>query len=146
MDVWKPSTTVAAVVERDGRFLMVRERTRDGIRLNQPAGHLDPGESLVQAATRETLEETAWRVEPLAVVGVYLSRFTHPEPATDVTYLRFAFACRALAHEPARALDDGIVEAIWMGADEVRAAVLAGHLAAPLATDRILAAYDADQR
>lgn len=122
MQVWKPSTTVAAVVERDGRFLMVREHTREGIRLNQPAGHLDPGESLAQAVAREALEETAWTVEPAALVGVYMSRFRHPESSTDVTYLRFAFDCRASRHDPERELDDGIVEAVWMSADEIRAA------------------------
>ncbi|MEZ5729736.1 MAG: NUDIX hydrolase [Burkholderiaceae bacterium] len=119
MDFWKPGVTVAAVVEHDRRFLLVREHTSDGLRLNQPAGHLDPGESLPQAVVRETLEETAWEVEPQSCVGVYMARFHRPE--TDVTYLRFAFACRALRHDASRALDHGIVEAVWLTPDEVRA-------------------------
>jgi 8-oxo-dGTP pyrophosphatase MutT (NUDIX family) len=118
---WKPNVTVAAVVERDGRFLMVEEHTRDGLRLNQPAGHLDPAESLEQAVVRETLEETAQRVQALACVGVYLSRYRHAAQGIDVTYLRFAFACRWLGHEPGRALDDGIERAVWLTADEIRA-------------------------
>ncbi|MBN9461112.1 MAG: NUDIX hydrolase [Burkholderiales bacterium] len=121
MHHWKPNTTVAAVIECDGRFLLVEEITHEGLRLNQPAGHLDPGESLLQAVAREALEETAWEVEPVAGVGVYMARYRHPASGTDVTYLRFAFACRALAHRPARALDEGIVRALWLDADEVRA-------------------------
>lgn len=122
MSLWKPSTTVAAIVERDGRFLVVEEQTVDGLRLNQPAGHLDPGESLLQAVAREALEEAACRVEPESLVGVYMTRFARPEHGIDVSYLRFAFACRLLAEEPGRALDDGIVRALWMTPDELRAA------------------------
>ncbi len=120
MEYWKPSVTVAAVVERDGRFLLVEEQTREGLRLNQPAGHLDPGESLLQAVSREALEETAHHVEPVACVGVYMSRSLSESSGTDVTYLRFAFACRALAHDAGRALDAGIVRAIWLTANEIR--------------------------
>jgi len=123
MSYWKPNTTVAAVVERAGSFLLVEETTRDGVRINQPAGHLDPGESLLQAVAREALEETAWEVEPVAGVGIYMSRYQHAASGTDVTYLRFAFACRALSHQPARALDRGIVRAAWMDLDEIRARV-----------------------
>lgn len=122
MSNWKPSTTVAAVVERDGRFLIVEEETPDGLRLNQPAGHLDPGESLPQAVAREALEETACHVEPEALVGVYMTRFHRPALGLDVSYLRFAFACRFLAEEPGWALDTGIVRALWLSADELRAA------------------------
>ena len=75
---WKPHVTVAAVIEREGRFLLVEEQTSDGLRLNNPAGHLDPGESLVQGCARETLEETAHSFHPTALVGIYLSRFTRP--------------------------------------------------------------------
>ncbi len=121
MNYWKPNTTVAAVVERDGRFLMVEENTRDGVRINQPAGHLDPGESLAQAVAREALEETAWEVEPLAGVGIYMARYLHEASGTDVTYLRFAFACRPLAHQATRPLDRGILRALWLGPDEIRA-------------------------
>jgi phosphatase NudJ len=121
MRYWKPSVTVAAVVERDGRFLLVEEQTREGLRLNQPAGHLDPGESLLQAVGREALEETAFHVEPSACVGVYMSRYLSESSGTDVTYMRFAFACRLVAHEPGRPLDVGIVRAVWLSPDEIRA-------------------------
>jgi 8-oxo-dGTP pyrophosphatase MutT (NUDIX family) len=121
MDYWTPGTTVAAVVERDGRFLMVEETTRDGLRLNQPAGHLDAGESLVQACAREALEETAHHVLPQACVGVYLSRYRYAPEGIDVTYLRFAFACGLLSVESGRALDTGIVRALWLRPDEIRA-------------------------
>lgn len=120
MDLWKPSVTVAAVVEREGRYLMVEEHTRDGLRLNQPAGHLDPGESLAQAVAREAFEETAHRVRPRACVGVYLARYRHPGDGTDVTYLRFAFDCEVLDVVAGQVLDEGIVRALWLTADEIR--------------------------
>ena len=123
---WKPSATVAAIIERDGQFLLIEEHTPEGVRLNNPAGHLDPGESPAQACVRETLEETAYAFTPTALVGVYLSRFeraasaTHPH-GEDITYLRFAF-CGTLgewdAHRP---LDRGIIRTLWMSPDEVRA-------------------------
>lgn len=110
MSVWKPSVTVAAVIERDGRFLFVEERA-DGRRvLNQPAGHLDPGESLVSACVRETLEETAHRFAPEALVGVYRWRY----PAKDVTFLRFAFRGRIEGIEHGRALDSEIIALHWL--------------------------------
>ena len=121
MDYWKPNTTVAAVIERDGRFLLVEEETDEGVRLNQPAGHLDAGESLVQAVAREALEETAHRVEPFACVGVYMSRYRNEKTSTDVTYLSFAFACSVLSAEPGRALDRGILRAVWLTPEEIRA-------------------------
>jgi 8-oxo-dGTP pyrophosphatase MutT (NUDIX family) len=120
MDLWKPSVTVAAVVECNGRYLMIEEHTREGLRLNQPAGHLDPGETLEQAVVRETLEESAHRVQPRAGVGLYLARYRHPGDGTDVTYLRIAFDCELLALESGRTLDEGIVRALWMSADEIR--------------------------
>lgn len=113
--VWKPNVTVAAVVERDGSFLLVEERADGALVLNQPAGHLDEGESLVEAVVRETLEETAWHIAPLALLGVY--RWFHPDKG--ITYLRFAFIARALRQEPNRALDDGIVQAIWLAPEEI---------------------------
>jgi len=119
-DPWKPSVTVAAVVERDGRFLLVEEETVDGIRLNQPAGHLDPGESLLAAAARETLEETAFAFTPTQLIGVYLWRAT-PPTGDAVTYLRFAFCGELGAHDPDRALDDGILRALWLTRDEIAA-------------------------
>ena len=89
---WKPNVTVAAIIERDGRFLLVEEDTADGLRLNNPAGHLDPGESPIEACVREVLEETAHDFAPAALVGVYLNRFTRTRTGHDITYLRFAFA------------------------------------------------------
>lgn len=126
---WKPNVTVAAVIERDfggvHKFLLVEEHTRDGLRLNNPAGHLDPGESPLQGCVRETLEETAYHFTPTALVGVYLSRFERHQPGhakpLDITYLRFTF-CGELGELVAgRALDTGIVRALWLTIDEIRA-------------------------
>ena len=115
--VWKPSVTVAAVIERDGSFLLVEEEA-DGRRVyNQPAGHWEPGETLVEACVRETLEETAWRCEPRQLVGVYR---WHYAPA-DNTFLRFTFACVPLGLDTSRQLDREIVRAVWLTADEIRA-------------------------
>ena len=126
---WSPSVTVAAIIERDGRYLLVEEHTPEGLRLNNPAGHLDPGESLLQAVVRETLEETTFAFEPEALVGVYLSRFQRPAQGAkkaedrleDVTYLRFAFTGLLGAAQPGRALDEGIVRTLWMTPDEIKA-------------------------
>ena len=114
---WKPSVTVAALVERDGRFLVVEEQTSAGLRFNQPAGHLDAEESLIDACAREALEETGCVVTPRALVGVY--QWT--VPAGDITYLRFAFDCRLDHIETGRQLDDGIVAAHWLTLAELRA-------------------------
>jgi len=114
---WKPNVTVAAVIERDGRFLLVEEHTAQGIRFNQPAGHLESGESLLDAVRRETLEETAWTFEPEAVLGIY--QYAHPGDA--VTYLRFAFTGRLLSQDAGRRLDDGIIRALWMTPAEINA-------------------------
>jgi 8-oxo-dGTP pyrophosphatase MutT (NUDIX family) len=116
--VWKPNVTVAALIEREGRFLLVEEETEDGVRFNQPAGHLDQGESLIAACAREALEETAWSFRPTALVGIY----QWPRPQGDITYLRFAFAGEMGEHELGRALDVGILRAVWMTPDEIRAA------------------------
>lgn len=117
---WKPHVTVAAVIERDGRFLLVEEETADGLRLNNPAGHLDCGETPEQACTRETLEETAYGFTPGALVGIYLSR-QRTAQGGDTTYLRFAF-CGTLGDcDPHRKLDTGIVRTLWLTADEIRA-------------------------
>jgi len=122
---WKPSVTVAAIVERDGRYLLVEERTPEGLKLNNPAGHLDPGESPEQAAVRECLEETACAFVPQALLGVYLARFERPAtvdaPAEDITYLRFAYTGTVGEPEPGRALDEPIERTLWLTADEVRA-------------------------
>jgi 8-oxo-dGTP pyrophosphatase MutT (NUDIX family) len=118
---WKPSVTVAAIVERDGRFLMVEERTPEGVKINQPAGHLDPGESLVDAAVREALEETACAFTPSALLGVYMARSVSAYSAEPVTYVRFAFVGSVGEPIPGRALDDGILRTLWLTPDEVRA-------------------------
>jgi 8-oxo-dGTP pyrophosphatase MutT (NUDIX family) len=120
---WKPSVTVAAVIERDGRYLLVEEHTPEGLKLNNPAGHLDPGESPQEGAVREALEETACRFVPDCVVGVYLSRFTRPARGEDVTYLRIAFGGSGSDPEPGRSLDHGIVRTLWMTLPELRASV-----------------------
>ena len=117
--IWKPNVTVAAVIEREGRFLLVEEETADGVRFNQPAGHLDQGESLVAGCAREALEETAWHFRPTALVGVY----QWPRPSGDIPSLRFAFAGELGEHEDERILDAGILRAVWMTPDEVRATV-----------------------
>lgn len=119
-DVWKPSVTVAAIIERDGRFLLVEEETSDGIRFNQPAGHLDPNESLIEAVARETLEEAAYEFTPTGLVGMYMSRYMSSRTGKEVTYLRFAF-CGDLGQQLDRELDEGILRAVWMTRDELLA-------------------------
>jgi 8-oxo-dGTP pyrophosphatase MutT (NUDIX family) len=112
----RPVITVATIAERDGRFLMIEEETRMGIRLNQPAGHVELGESIAAAAARETLEEAAWQVDPTALVGVY-----HWRSPLYGTYVRFAFAATPRRHEPSRPLDTGIVRALWLTYAEIAA-------------------------
>lgn len=119
---WQPDVTVATVVAEGGRVLCVEERSGGRLVLNQPAGHLEPDEDLVQAAVRETLEESGWTVEPTAFIGAY--QWTAPDgddgrPGRH--YLRFAFAARPLAHDPARPLDEGIVRTLWMTPAELQA-------------------------
>lgn len=120
---WKPNVTVAAVIEQDGRFLLVEEHTSEGLRLNTPAGHLDPGESPAEGCAREALEETAHLFTPTALVGIYMARFHRQRVDQDITYLRFAFAGTLGAHQSGRALDTGIVRTLWMTPDEIRASV-----------------------
>lgn len=115
--IWKPNVVVAAVAEREGRFLLVEEEAERNLVLNQPAGHLDEGESLIQAVMREALEETAWHFEPQALLGVY--RWVHP--SKQITYMRFAFCGRVTHHEAGRKLDEGIQRAVWLTPDEIRA-------------------------
>jgi 8-oxo-dGTP pyrophosphatase MutT (NUDIX family) len=111
----RPVVTVAMVVEREGLFLLVDEETRAGRRLNQPAGHVEPAETLPLAAARETLEETGWHVTPTALVGIY--RWETPD--TGATFIRFSFAGDAQDHDPSRPLDAGIVRALWLSYDEI---------------------------
>jgi len=115
--LWKPSVTVAAVAEREGRFLLVEEHTEDGLRINQPAGHLEPGETLLQAVTRETLEETAHPFRPTALLGIYLWR--SPEPDRAKTYLRFAFTGELDEPIAGLPLDHGIVRTLWLSRQEL---------------------------
>jgi len=119
-ETWLPHVTVAAIVERDGRFLVVEEHTAAGLRLNQPAGHLEAGETLLEAVVRETLEETAHSFTPEALVGMYMTHFERPD-SEGVTYLRFTYCGTGGEREATRALDPDIVRTLWMSADELRA-------------------------
>jgi 8-oxo-dGTP pyrophosphatase MutT (NUDIX family) len=114
---WKPSVTVAAVAQRGDRFLLIEERITGRLVLNQPAGHLDPNESIIAACRREVLEETAHRFEPTALVGVYRWHYARK----DVTFLRFCFAGDILGEEPGRELDKAIVRVHWLTAAELAA-------------------------
>lgn len=111
----RPSLTVASIIERDGRFLLVEEETRHGSRLNQPAGHLEGGETVPMGAVRETLEETGWHVRLAALVGVY--RWEAPD--NGATFIRFAFCGDAVRYDAARPLDVGILQAVWLTYDEI---------------------------
>lgn len=113
---FNPDITVACVIVREGRFLLVEELVRGRLVLNQPAGHLEPGESLVDAAAREAVEETGWRVRPSCFIGSYLWR-----AETGKTYIRFAFGAEPLDHDPARPLDQGITRCLWLTPEEMQA-------------------------
>lgn len=113
--VFHPDVTVAAVVLHDDRFLMVEELVHGSIVINQPAGHLEPGESLLQATVRECLEETAWQIEPECFIGTYLWQ----APGTDLHFLRFAFAARPVKQNQGQGLDQGILRALWLNRDEL---------------------------
>lgn len=122
---WKPNVTVAAIIEQDGKFLLVEEHTPEGLKLNNPAGHLDPSESLADGCAREALEETTHTFRPTALVGVYLSRVQRPSRdntvAENITYLRFAFCGELGEVQSGRQLDRGIVRTLWLTPDEIRA-------------------------
>ena len=113
--VWKPHATVAAIIERDNKFLMVEELIQGEQVINQPAGHLDPDESLVEAAIRETQEETAWQFIPEAITGIYL--WKHPD--NGESFLRVAFCGSCKNHKATQALDEGIQAAVWKTRDEL---------------------------
>ena len=139
MTIWKPHVVVAAIIERDGRFLMVEETTEDGVRYNQPAGHLEAHESLLDAVERETLEETAHHFVPEALLGIYRWRaaplpgplppagegdvvsLRDSQPRTDRVYLRFAFTGRITGFDADLALDAGILRALWLTPAEIDA-------------------------
>lgn len=114
---WPPHVTVATIVERDGRFLLVHEEVEGQQVYNQPAGHLEPGESLLEAAVRETFEETGWRVKPVAVLGINL----YQAPSNGVTYLRTSFIAAPLNFDKKAQLDIGIIEAVWLTYEEILA-------------------------
>lgn len=115
--VWKPNVTVAAVIQQEGRFLLVEEQTPHGIQFNQPAGHLDEGEDLIAAVKREVREETAWQFEPDALLSVHLWR-KNPE---STCFLRFCFTGTCHSHNPSQPLDTGIIAAHWLTYDEIMA-------------------------
>lgn len=113
---WKPNATVAAIIEQDGKFLLIEEETSRGNRYNQPAGHLENNETLIQAVIRETLEESAYDFTPDALLGIYHFKHAHD----DVTYLRFSFTGKLGKHHASQTLDDGIIRTVWMSVDEIR--------------------------
>ena len=113
--IWKPHVTVAAVIERDGRFLFVEEHTDFGLQFNQPAGHLEAREDFLTAVKREVYEETAWQFEPEALLSVQLWQRDTNAP----TYLRFCFTGQCHSHEPNKTLDEGIVAAHWLSYQEL---------------------------
>lgn len=115
--IWKPHATVAAIVERNGQFLMVEEEADGLVVYNQPAGHLDPDESIIHAAVRETHEETAWQFHPEAIVGIYL----WDQPGTESSFLRFAFCGTVSDHDESQDLDTGILRAVWLTREELLA-------------------------
>lgn len=114
---WAPHVTVATIIERDDHFLMVYEEAEGHKVYNQPAGHLDPNETLKEAAIRETLEETGWTVELTGVVGVNL----YTAPSNGITYLRTTFIAKTVSHDTDRPLDTGIIEAVWLTYEELLA-------------------------
>jgi 8-oxo-dGTP pyrophosphatase MutT (NUDIX family) len=124
--VWRPDVTVAAVAERDGEFLFVEERAGGRVVLNQPAGHLENGETLIEAVARETLEETGWVFVPEAVIGLYVWQPEHGARS----FLRISFAGRLTVHDPDRPLDRGILRTRWL--DPVQLAELRPRHRSPL--------------
>ncbi len=114
--VWAPRVTVAAVIERDQQFLCVKETILGKQVINQPAGHLEPGETLLEAVQRETLEETGWVVEPQSVIGIYL--WHHPQE--DLTFLRVTFLCDCKTFSENAEIDSDIDEAVWLSVQQLR--------------------------
>ncbi len=113
--IWKPRVTVAAIIERDDRFLMVEEETSNGLAFNQPAGHLEENETLIDAVIRETLEETAWHFRPESIVGIHI--WKHPQK--EDSFLRVSFKGVVTAHDDSLDLDEGIIRALWMSRSEL---------------------------
>jgi 8-oxo-dGTP pyrophosphatase MutT (NUDIX family) len=116
MSRWYPHATVAAIVEDDGRFLMVQERSSSGeIVVNQPAGHIEDGESIIEALVRETLEETGHEIDPVSLVGIY--RWVHP---AGHTFLRFTFAGTILRKHDSFEIDPDIIRPLWLTPEDIR--------------------------
>lgn len=115
--VWKPHVTVAAIIERDHRFLFVEEHTPHGLQFNQPAGHLEPNEDFITAVKREVQEETAWQFEPEHLVAIQLWRKSPEHP----TFLRLCFTGQCHSHKPEQSLDEGIVATHWLTREEIAA-------------------------
>jgi len=113
---WSPHVTVASILKQDNKYLFVQEHKNKRLVINQPAGHWEPGETLIDAAIRETLEETAWHFEPQAITGIYQ---WHHEPRNE-TFLRFCFSGTLLRHEPERELDPDIESTIWLTEEQLR--------------------------
>lgn len=113
---WKPNVTVAAIVEHDQKFLLVEENADDRIVFNQPAGHLEKDETLIEAVKREVLEETAWEFIPQFIVGIYM----YPNQHSSISYLRVCFSGICNKHHPEQALDDGIIKAVWFNEEEIK--------------------------
>lgn len=113
---WPPYITVAAIIEDAGKFLLVEEQIENKIVYNQPAGHLEPNETIIAATIRETLEETAWHYQPNALVGLYF----YTNECEDKTYLRFCFCGIGVKHDATRALDQDIIRALWLSYDEIQ--------------------------
>lgn len=114
---WPPHITVACIVEKDNKFLMVEETSNGKIVYNQPAGHLEPGETLKEAAIREAFEETGWHIEPTHVLGV--SKYASPH--NGVIYYRTSFIANAVKHDANTQLDEGIIQAVWLSLEELEA-------------------------
>lgn len=136
---WKPNVTVAAVIEKDGQFLLVEETTDNGLMFNQPAGHLEAGENLISAVKREVREETAWQFEPEAIIAVQLWRKTPDFPS----FVRFCFTGHIHSHNPKQQLDDGIIATHWLSHEEIKSRET--RLRSPLVL-KTLEAYLSGQR
>ena len=117
--IWKPHATVAAIIERDNKFLMVEELVQGERMFNQPSGHLDPDENLIDAVIRETQEEAAWQFIPEAVTGIYLWKQPDNDKKDGETFLRVAICGTCTNHDPRQKLDDGIIQALWMSREQL---------------------------
>ena len=130
--ILKPHVTVAAIIEENGHFLLIEENVAGKVVINQPAGHLDQGESLIHAVIRETREETAYLFKPESITGIY--RWQHPE--NQDTYLRVAYCGHTVEHDPDAKLDSGIIKATWL----TREALLSQEI--PLRSAMVLQCID----